>query len=308
VEKLVQETLVGAMAVVLMFSVGLELTAERLRHVFREPWTLLRGVVANHVFIPLLAFLVVRWAHFDVGVEVAILLCAASPGGPIGPYLTQQARGNLPVAVSLVVVSNVLNLVLTPLTMTVFVGPTGEAVPTIGMAITVFLFMFLPLWAGIHLRQRQEQLALRILPWVRGVTNLTLVCVMIMLIALHGAEARAFDLRTVVLIEALVIATFAIGSLSVGPGARLATSLTSGIRNLATAFLLAIAWFPDPMTQLGSLLYASCMYVTAVIVTIAFERRGRRSPVDEDSLEEDPLEVAPVAMPNRVPEGPDHSL
>jgi bile acid:Na+ symporter, BASS family len=273
VQKVVQESLVGLMAVVLMFSVGLDLTTERVKSVFAHPWTLVRGLVANHLVVPLAAFAFVRSIPLDDGVAIAILLCAAAPGGPIGPYLTQQARGNLPVAVSLVVVTNVLDLALTPLTMALLVGHAGPDVPTAGMAITIFVFMFLPLAVGIRIRSRHAPFALRLLPWVRGITNVAIVVVMALLLVLHGAKARSFDLRTVIAIQALVCVTFVVGAYAVPPGARLACSLTTGIRNLATAFLLAIAWFPDPMVQLGALLYAACMYATALVVTLTSGRR-----------------------------------
>lgn len=285
--------MVGLMAVVLMFSVGLDLTTERLKAVFAHPWTLVRGLVANHLVVPLVAFLLIRSIAFDDGVAIAILLCAAAPGGPVGAYLTQQARGNLPVAVSLVAVTNVLDLVLTPLTMVLLVGHAGPEVPTAGMAITIFLFMFLPLAVGIQIRSRREQLAVRFLPWVRGLTNVSIVIVMTILVALHGAKARAFDLHTVVAMQAFVALTFAIGAYAVPRGARRAGSLTTGTRNLATAFLLAIAWFPDPMVQLGSLLYASCMYATAVIVTLTSGRHVARAEARAAALVAAPAVVGP---------------
>ena len=285
--------MVGLMAVVLMFSVGLDLTTERLKGVFAHPWTLVRGLLANHLVVPLVAFLLIRSIAFDDGVAIAILLCAAAPGGPVGAYLTQQARGNLPVAVSLVAVTNVLDLVLTPLTMVLLVGRAGPEVPTAGMAITIFLFMFLPLAVGIQIRSRRAQLAVRILPWVRGLTNLSIVVVMTILVALHGAKARAFDLHTVVAMQAFVALTFAIGAYAVPRGARRAGSLTTGTRNLATAFLLAIAWFPDPMVQLGSLLYASCMYATAVIVTLTSGRHVARAEARAAALVAAPAVVGP---------------
>jgi predicted Na+-dependent transporter len=161
------------------------------------------------------------------------------------------------------------------------------------MAITIFLFMFLPLAVGIRIRSRRTQLAIRILPWVRGVTNLSIVVVMTILVALHGAKARAFDLHTVVAMQAFVALTFAIGAYAVPRGARRAGSLTTGTRNLATAFLLAIAWFPDPMVQLGSLLYASCMYATAVIVTLTSGRHVARAEAKAAALVAAPAVVGP---------------
>jgi bile acid:Na+ symporter, BASS family len=275
--KVVQQSLVGLMAVILMFSVGLDLTADRLKAVFEHPRTLVRGLVANHVAVPLAAFALVHTLPFDAGVGTAILLCAAAPGGPVGAYLTQQARGNLPVAVSLVAVTNVLDLALTPITMALFVGHTGGSVPIGGMAITIFLFMFAPLALGIRIRSRRAALALRILPWIRGVTNVAILVVIALLAALHGSKARAFDVPSVIAIQAFVVATFVMGAFAVPPGARLAGALTTGIRNLATAFLLSIAWFPDPMVQLGSMLYAACMYATAVVVTVVAGRRIARA-------------------------------
>jgi BASS family bile acid:Na+ symporter len=85
VQKIIQESMVGVVAVVLMFSVGLDLTTERLKAVFAHPWTLVRGLVANHLVVPVVAFLLIRSIAFDDGVAIAILLCAPAPGARSAP-------------------------------------------------------------------------------------------------------------------------------------------------------------------------------------------------------------------------------
>lgn len=279
-QQLFQEAMVGAMAVALMMSVGLDLTTERIKAVWERPGIVLLGLGLNHLLVPGVTVLLLMVVPLGSGMTNAVLLCATAAAGPVGAYLTQQARGNLPVAASLLVTANFTNLVLTPLSMALLADQSTGKVPALGMAKTVFLFMLAPLVTGIVLRCYREGFAVGFLVHLKRISNVTLGLVLITLAVLHGSKASMFTPQVVGITFALATLPFILGSIVAPPGARLAMSLVTGTRNLSMGFLLAIAWFPDPITQLGALLYASCMYIvgTAITLTAMFRARGGPQP------------------------------
>ena len=112
-----QPILVALFAITVMGSVGVDLTIDRVRVVFRRPRTLVVGLLLNHLAVPLLAFGIVQVCQLNEAVTIGFILCASAPGGPVGAMFTQRAEGHIAFAASLVVVMTALNTVTTPLLM-----------------------------------------------------------------------------------------------------------------------------------------------------------------------------------------------
>ena len=93
--------LIGAWLVLTVLSIGLSVSAGDLIGAARQYGLLLRALVANVLLVPLLAVGIYHAFALPVEIGTGMLVCAATPGSPIGIKLTQMARGDVPAAVGL---------------------------------------------------------------------------------------------------------------------------------------------------------------------------------------------------------------
>ena len=130
----------------MMISVGVDLTIDKLKEVFHSPKMLTIGLVVNYLVIPLILYSLVRFLEVPGWWGVGLLFVAAAPGGPVAAVMVQNAKGHLELGVSLMVVMNLLNAVLTPLLiylMDVIPSETGSEVSLWGMIRTIVMFLSL---------------------------------------------------------------------------------------------------------------------------------------------------------------------
>ncbi|MFT4624832.1 MAG: BASS family bile acid:Na+ symporter [Myxococcota bacterium] len=271
------QILIGGFAVTVMLSVGLALPVREVAAVRERPMALLGGLVLNYVLVPLWIVLLVQLAPVDPAAATGLLLCAAAPGGPVGAFFTQRARGALGVAVALVVVMNLLNPVVT----TAWIGVLGlrsadggPGLDLLGIARTIVVYQLIPLGLGVVALHKWPEAAARVQPWVARAAQL-----------LMGLMAVGFVLlKPEVLLEAgpwpVVVASVSVwGALGMGwamgrGDAQLgsALALTAGIRNMSMVMVTVAAWFPDPATLLGAISYSVSMFVWSGLATLALKR------------------------------------
>jgi BASS family bile acid:Na+ symporter len=274
------------MVVAIMLSVGLDLEVHRLLAVFRRPKLLLAGLGVNHLLVPLAVVGIVTLFDLPPTLAIGVLICAVTPGGPIGVLLAQTARANLAAAISLVVAMNLINTATAPIAIDLLLSVgfsnslqgTG-AFPTLAVVRTIVLLQLLPLAVGLVIRRRRPRLARRIHRPASVIAKGLLGFVIVSLTVTRGHLVLELGWTGVAAIEVCVLLSVGLGLL-LTPGGRTdraALGLITGFRNLSLALLLASAWFPDPRTLLTTMTYGLMMVVTLAAIAVVL---GRRSGVD----------------------------
>lgn len=98
----------------IMFGVALELKLDRFKHVIMFPKPTILGVAAQFIVMPFLTFLLVLLLNPTPGVALGMLLVAACPGGTLSNFMTNHARGNTELSVSLTAIADISAVVMTP--------------------------------------------------------------------------------------------------------------------------------------------------------------------------------------------------
>ncbi|MDA3892634.1 MAG: bile acid:sodium symporter family protein [Salinivirgaceae bacterium] len=98
----------------IMFGVALELKVERFKHVFMFPKSTMLGVAAQFLVMPFLTFLLVLIINPTPGVALGMILVAACPGGNLSNFMTNHARGNTELSVSLTAIADISAVIMTP--------------------------------------------------------------------------------------------------------------------------------------------------------------------------------------------------
>ncbi len=269
---------VALFVVSMMVTVGLDLTWRDVLDAWRRPRAIGLAMLANYLVLPAVAWAVVRAVGLPLPVAAGVLLISAAPGGPVGAVLVRSAGGNLPLATSLVVVTNLLNTLLTPAIAGWFgVAPeAGGEVPVGGMIRTILLAQVLPLSLAVTLRTRNPALGARLSPHARRLANVVFALVTVAFVAANGRRLLAVPARALLAVEPVVLASLAVGWL-VAPRRRAdrdAMALVAGIRSMSVVLLVIAAWYPSPETLLTALSYSVSMFLWSALAARIMGRRA----------------------------------
>ena len=271
--ELARDVFVAALVVTVMLSVGFDLERKELREALGRPWRIAKGLTYDHAVVPVIAFGIALLVDAPPAGRLAVILCACTPGGPVGPAFVRKGSGDVPLAVTLVVLMAGINVITAPLTLTLFGYsadvPGGIARPLVQM---IALYQLLPLALAMGIRSRAPSFAAKAAKVTTVLTNLIIALLVIGMSIARWQLVLAIDSRTLLAIVLTIVAAMGGAfALSRDPATRRALSLTSGVRNLSLGLLVASATFDDE-TLLAVMVYGLLMLVAVVIASVFFSR------------------------------------
>ena len=270
---LIQDIFATTLVVSVMLGVGLDVDRTALRALAKRWPILLRAGAFNHLLVPVVAWVIADAFGVPHQTKLAMLLVASVPGGPVGSLLVRHGRGDLALSVALVITLGLTNTIATPLSLSLLGVEADRAAFFAATLRTVFGVVVLPVLVGQAIRGVSLRWARRVSKVATMLANVLLVGLIIGMSALKGHLITEFDGRTIAAMATLMIFCLGGGAL-VGGRARplqAATGLTSGVRNIALALLLAPRMLDD-YGQLVVLLYPLFVLVLASTATILFRR------------------------------------
>jgi bile acid:Na+ symporter, BASS family len=273
-----QRVAVAVLVVVMMLAIGLRTAPSELRAVARRPLPLLAMLAVNVVLVPLVALLVTTVAELPPGTAVGLLLCAASPGGPMGPLFADQAHGHRASAVTAMVVLATLAVLTVPSSLGLLLGVSAGievnrlVLPMIG---TLFGFQLLPLAAGMAIRRWAPKAADKLARPANIAANLMLVGVILGLLATKWRVLVSIGALGLALCVLLVLANLALGaSTSRDAAERRSYAIVTGVRNISLALLLSATFFQAPETDAAILTFGLFTMVLPWLAALALRRRS----------------------------------
>jgi len=258
---------------VIIFAIGMDSTAKDATHLLHRPGLLLRSVLAMYVLVPLAAFALVKLLTLAPGVEIGLLVLAASAGAPLLPRKLLRI-GDGAYIFSLVLLSSLLAIVVVPAWLD-FLGPQFgaplELSPT-QVAWVLAKSFLLPLAAGMLLRAVLPDFAGRWASRLIGAAGAVLTVCALALLVLHWDVLLVARWGGVLALMALVAMALAIGHALGGPAQddRTALAVACASRHIGIAVLVA-ASLPGPRTAVIIAVYI----VASAIVCIPYLRWRR---------------------------------
>ena len=270
-----QDIVSTILVVAVMLAVGLDIRWPFVMAAFRRTSELWRGLAFNHVAVPAIAVACASLFGLSGPATLALVLCAALPGGPVGALMVQHGEGDLPYGVALLLSTAAINVIATPVTLALL-GVEGGAEIVMRVGRVIALGVLIPLVVGLAIRARFERFAVRTQKITQLFANLLLGAIIIGMVVTRWRFIFEFEVVTLVAYALVVAATLIGGALVVGPRpeARSALSMVSGVRNIAVALLLA-PMLLSPGDQLLVPLYSLFMLTIVPIGTWAVRRHVR---------------------------------
>jgi BASS family bile acid:Na+ symporter len=146
----------------IMYGVALDLRWEDFRYLAKNPKGFILGIFSQFLLLPFLTWGLVSLINPPPSVALGMMLVAACPGGNVSNFLTNIAKGNAALSVSLTAFSSVFAIFITPLNFALWAGlyqPTSLLLREIRLDIaevffTVGIILGIPLILGIITHQK----------------------------------------------------------------------------------------------------------------------------------------------------------
>jgi BASS family bile acid:Na+ symporter len=155
---------------IIMFGVALGITKDDFKRLFQNPKILFTGVISQFILLPLVTFIFIKLVNPMPSIALGMMMVAACPGGNISNFMTQMAKGNSALSISLTAFSTLVCLVMTPFNLYFYgnlYAPTAEILQTIELnpwelVKLVTLILGIPLILGMWVKNAKPALAVKL--------------------------------------------------------------------------------------------------------------------------------------------------
>jgi BASS family bile acid:Na+ symporter len=264
----------------MMVTVGLGVTLAEIAAVTRDWRTVARALLANYAIVPATAVLLLLLFHAAPLVAAGFLIAAVCPGAPYGPPFTGMAKGNVSLAVGLMMLlagsSALLAPLLLRLLLPVVAGGSAVQIDVVKMIATLLGAQLLPLGLGLLLRHRWPAFAARLQGPARLLSLLLNVALLGTILTVQFDTLVAIPPRAFAGMTALVLASLAAGWLLGGQAQtdRVAMAMATAVRNVGVTLVIAVASFPGTPAVTAATAFG--LFQTLLVALIALAR-GRFS-------------------------------
>jgi len=260
--------------VLVMLSIGLRVRSGELLDVLRNRALFTRTLLANCVLIPATGFLLVNIFPLTPDARLGVLLLAAIPGTPIALQFTRMAKTRLAFAAVMTFVLSLLGIVITPLALEVMPQTVQRFErPILNLAVSILLYIVVPLCAGLWMARRAPNLAPRVaLPLEILATVVFLFLMWETRLARQEALRAVAGRGTILAMFSLLVISMTIGWFIGGPDgeSRRVLATCAGMRNVIVVLYVARYCFPGTNLYMIPIAYLSLMVPTNMLFHLAF--------------------------------------
>ncbi|WP_026695287.1 bile acid:sodium symporter family protein [Peribacillus kribbensis] len=260
---------------IVMFGMGLTLSASDFKEVFKRPKDVAIGVAGHFIIMPLLAFLLSIGLHLPSEVAVGVILVGCCPSGTSSNVMVFLARGNVALAVAIASVSTVLAPIITPLLILLFASKWVD-ISIGGLFLSIVQVVIIPLVLGFLIKKffgKQAAAGVKALPLV----SVTAIVLIVSAVVAGSQEQIA---KTGLLIFAVVvlhnILGFCLGflfarAMGMDLSKQKAVSMEVGMQNSGLGVAIASAHF-SPLAAVPSAIFSVWHNISGSLLAFVYSR------------------------------------
>jgi BASS family bile acid:Na+ symporter len=264
----------------LMLGVGLTVAFRQIIDVARQFGLVARGLLANFLVVPVLIYLSLLWLPIPSDVKIGIMLMAAAPIAPMAPPFVRMAKGDVTYAVGLMAIVALLSVPLTPLILTLALPEStgGLDLDPRQIVKTLLTAQLIPISVGMTIRSASPTWSRRLLKFVPKIGQIGLIVGIGLILAAQAKQILSMGWLPHLVILLWVVATLFIGDwmlIGESRGRRCALAVSTAIRNVPLAFLIAGENFPGTVVAPVVLVFGTL----SMIISIVYGKVTLRSKV-----------------------------
>lgn len=259
---------------VLMFAVGIDLTARDFDRVAEVPKAVVVATLGQLLLLPLLAVGMVMLLEPSPVMAAGVLLIAACPGGAISNYYSYLAGANIALSVTLTAVSTVLAIVTLPVTLALefqlaLGGDSRSSIPVARVVAQLLLIVLLPVALGMWLRHARAALVERHRRLMQR-ASVAALALLIVLIVHDQPDAFRHDLVTNIILALLFTGFAMLAGWAIAKALALDTSIAFvfvvefSARNLGIGAVVAVGSLARPEI----IAFGTVVFLTQAVVLL----------------------------------------
>ncbi|EMY63000.1 bile acid:sodium symporter family protein [Leptospira terpstrae] len=194
------QIILGLVLALMIFGVALELRFIAFKAVLQRPVSALAGLIGQTIFLPWITLLITLVLDLPAGIELGMLLVAASPGGNLSNIITHLAHGNTALSVSMTAVSSAFAIITLPLNFTItanlnpvthaMISGTGELhIDNIAIIKGLVVLLLFPLALGMAIGNFATKAAHKITPFFKQISS---VAFLLFVVVAVGGNWKVF--------------------------------------------------------------------------------------------------------------------
>lgn len=275
---------------IVMFGMGLTISAADFKEVFRRPKEVALGVLGHFIIMPLLAFTLA--IGFDLPNEVAVgfILVGCCPSGTASNVMVFLARGNVALAVAIASVSTILAPIVTPL-LILLLASKWVNIGFGSLFLSIVQVVIIPLALGFIIKKffgKQAEAGAKALPLVSVISIVLIVSAVV-------AGNKEQIAKTGLLIFAVVILHNVLGFILGFFFARIcgmdlakqkAVAMEVGMQNSGLGVAIATAHF-SPLAAVPSAIFSVWHNISGSILAFIFSRMKDKKLEDTVELKKE---------------------
>ena len=270
---------------IIMFGMGLTLVVNDFTKLFTYPKEVIIGLTNQLVFLPLIGFLIILLFDLNSSMAIGIMILSLCPGGPTSNLITQVARGNIGLSVTLTALASLITVFTIPIILskaiTYFTGETDIVIelPIVQTMIQILVITVIPVSIGMLIRKKNEVFAIRMEKPMR-IASTVLFIIIFLLVMFANKDLIVQAMKEVGLATLLLnLLTMGLGYLTarifgIKGKSQISITIESGIQNGTLAFVIATTILNNVEMGLPTGAYSIWMFITGGIL---MWRLGRSS-------------------------------
>ena len=262
---------------IIMFGMGLTLVINDFGRLLIYPKEVIIGLFNQLIFLPLIGFLIILLFDLNSSMAIGIMILSLCPGGPTSNLITQVARGNIGLSVTLTALASLITVFTIPIILseaiTYFSGETDVVIelPVLQTMLQILIITVIPVSIGMVIRKKNEDFALRMERPMR-IASTVLFIIIFLLVMIANKDLIVEAMKEVGLATLLLnLSTMALGYMTakvfgIKGKSQISITIESGIQNGTLAFVIATTILNNVEMGLPTGAYSIWMFITGGIL------------------------------------------
>jgi len=262
---------------IIMFGMGLTLVVNDFGRLLIYPKEVIIGLFNQLIFLPLIGFLIILLFDLNSSMAIGIMILSLCPGGPTSNLITQVARGNIGLSVTLTALASLITVFTIPIILseaiTYFSGETDVVIelPVLQTMLQILIITVIPVSIGMVIRKKNEDFALRMERPMR-VASTVLFIIIFLLVMIANKDLIIQAMKEVGLATLLLnLSTMTLGYITakifgIEGKSQISITVESGIQNGTLAFVIATTILNNVEMGIPTGAYSIWMFITGGIL------------------------------------------
>lgn len=239
-----------------VFGISLDLKVEDFKRIRKTPKAFIVGAVSQFFFLPFFTFLLLQIIKPSPSIALGMILVASCPGGNMSNFMTQLAKGNVALSISMSAFSSGLATFMTPFNIKFWGGLDSNASQILQqvhldggeMVLMILKLIVIPLSLGLFISHKYPEVAKRIHKWMKVFSLVFFVAFVIFAITKNATYFNGYYKELAIVVITVNLLAYVLGYVAsalakLSEPDRRAVSIEVGIQNSGLGLVLIFNFF-----------------------------------------------------------------